>query len=595
MKKNSSFYWLRAAGIIFILVLAFVVISCPVNDSPSSFKLETETVEIETVAVPVACPAGGRVMDNTVISLGTATAGTKIYYTLDGTEPDTASALYSETNKPKITAGKLTLKARAVKTGMADSEILTETYSLPRPYYKAVIPISFPPDSETTTVLVEGLTEDEVVDFIKVNVSDQYIRASQTGGVSSTFPSAGRNALSKLSFSEQTHSDSEFTPVKQQSSSVSRAASVDAPFVGDEKIEHFVDWGPLGELGVYEVHFELMAISRFFYLWIAKFQSYQSLENPREPPIKEFLSDVSYEQAAQIAARFDDAYAALNNLINYESFNSQTNEYGDSRLIAEVYKSKGTWAGYFSSATPDSIYLTHELLNSMDDATLVVLHEATHLMANRIKRMTYNHQDIPTWFSEALAYTSGAVCASLLGILTTSAYHPQQLMAAFVTEGHFNQYAFNETTSFLFAFMSYLLYNYGGPALFRDIIINDQVGYDSLTLALDKYQPGLTFEKAFEKFPEALIYSGPLKPVGALSFDKTVSSTINSVEYTIPGFDIFEEFGGPMVVSLTPADMRPYSVVIQSSPAEWEKRTGNMAITLQKPADDGIKFFLMVR
>jgi len=84
----------------------------------------------DTVAMPTATPASGEVADNTPITLATSTAGAAIHYTQDGTEPTAESALYSDTAKPVITAGKLTLKAIAVKSGMNNSAILTEPYTI---------------------------------------------------------------------------------------------------------------------------------------------------------------------------------------------------------------------------------------------------------------------------------------------------------------------------------------------------------------------------------------------------------------------------------------------------------------------------------
>jgi hypothetical protein len=86
--------------------------------------------QTDTVATPTATPASGEVADNTAITLTTTTAEAAIHYTQDGTEPTTASQVYSDTDKPVITTGKLTLKAIAVKSGMNNSAILTETYTI---------------------------------------------------------------------------------------------------------------------------------------------------------------------------------------------------------------------------------------------------------------------------------------------------------------------------------------------------------------------------------------------------------------------------------------------------------------------------------
>jgi hypothetical protein len=105
-----------------VIAIGLALIACP-TDSP-------DTTKTNTVAKPIATPAGGQVADNTAITLTTTTAEAAIHYTQDGTEPTAESALYCDTDKPVITAGKLTLKAIAVKSGMNNSETLTATYSI---------------------------------------------------------------------------------------------------------------------------------------------------------------------------------------------------------------------------------------------------------------------------------------------------------------------------------------------------------------------------------------------------------------------------------------------------------------------------------
>ncbi|MCU6796970.1 chitobiase/beta-hexosaminidase C-terminal domain-containing protein [Paenibacillus sp. WQ 127069] len=57
------------------------------------------------------------------VTLSTSTSGAAIYFTLDGSEPTTASSLYNSSNKPNLLSTQ-TLKAIAVKNGMVTSEEL---------------------------------------------------------------------------------------------------------------------------------------------------------------------------------------------------------------------------------------------------------------------------------------------------------------------------------------------------------------------------------------------------------------------------------------------------------------------------------------
>ena len=79
----------------------------------------------ETVATPTASPGSGSFSVSETVSLSCITSGADINYTLDGGNPTTSSSLY--TSAITITE-TTTIKAFAIKSGMTDSEILTEEY-----------------------------------------------------------------------------------------------------------------------------------------------------------------------------------------------------------------------------------------------------------------------------------------------------------------------------------------------------------------------------------------------------------------------------------------------------------------------------------
>ncbi len=82
---------------------------------------------VDTVATPTADPAAGEVAAGTKVELATATAGATIYYTVDGSAPTLDSDVY--TDKIEVTA-PVTIKAIAVKEGMAGSATLTAAYTI---------------------------------------------------------------------------------------------------------------------------------------------------------------------------------------------------------------------------------------------------------------------------------------------------------------------------------------------------------------------------------------------------------------------------------------------------------------------------------
>jgi hypothetical protein len=80
-----------------------------------------------TVAQPLATPPASEVSSGTLVTLSTATEGATIYYTLDGTEPDSTKTRY--TGQITITSA-LTIKAIAVKEGLTNSGVLTAAYTI---------------------------------------------------------------------------------------------------------------------------------------------------------------------------------------------------------------------------------------------------------------------------------------------------------------------------------------------------------------------------------------------------------------------------------------------------------------------------------
>lgn len=77
------------------------------------------------VATPVASVVGGTYTASQTVALSCATVGATIHYTTNGFEPTAEDATYSTA----ITVAADTLvKAKAIKTGMADSATMTERY-----------------------------------------------------------------------------------------------------------------------------------------------------------------------------------------------------------------------------------------------------------------------------------------------------------------------------------------------------------------------------------------------------------------------------------------------------------------------------------
>jgi Chitobiase/beta-hexosaminidase C-terminal domain/FG-GAP-like repeat len=84
-----------------------------------------------SVSTPTIAPAGGNGSGTWLVHLTTETVDATIRYTLDGSEPTTSSALYAE---PLMIAGSATIKARAFKSGMNNSDSASAAFTTTNHY-----------------------------------------------------------------------------------------------------------------------------------------------------------------------------------------------------------------------------------------------------------------------------------------------------------------------------------------------------------------------------------------------------------------------------------------------------------------------------
>lgn len=86
--------------------------------------------ELAHVANPTFTPATGTFITAQQVEIACATEGATIYYTLDGTNPTTESAVYAEALAVEATT---TVKALAVKEGMNNSDVVSATFTIIEP------------------------------------------------------------------------------------------------------------------------------------------------------------------------------------------------------------------------------------------------------------------------------------------------------------------------------------------------------------------------------------------------------------------------------------------------------------------------------
>jgi len=89
----------------------------------------TYTIDFDNVATPTFDPPGASYSTVQHVKINCATQDASIYYTLDGTDPDESSTLFSEGDSIKVDSS-VAIKAKAYKSGMDPSGIATATYTI---------------------------------------------------------------------------------------------------------------------------------------------------------------------------------------------------------------------------------------------------------------------------------------------------------------------------------------------------------------------------------------------------------------------------------------------------------------------------------
>ena len=98
---------------------------------------------VETASTPTFNPSGGTFTNAVSVSISTATSGATIRYSTNGTDPTASSPIYTGPIEIESTT---TLKARAFKSGIADSSVVSATYT-----------INIPPPPGSSNVTFDGI------------------------------------------------------------------------------------------------------------------------------------------------------------------------------------------------------------------------------------------------------------------------------------------------------------------------------------------------------------------------------------------------------------------------------------------------------
>ncbi|MBE0556427.1 MAG: chitobiase/beta-hexosaminidase C-terminal domain-containing protein, partial [Proteobacteria bacterium] len=111
------------------LTIKAVAVKTGMTNSPVASSTYT-IIYTQNVAVPTFTPPAGVYNADQSVTIQCTTVGAIIYYTIDGSTPTTASAVYANPIPVAGNGTALTIKAMAVKAGMPNSDIASASYTI---------------------------------------------------------------------------------------------------------------------------------------------------------------------------------------------------------------------------------------------------------------------------------------------------------------------------------------------------------------------------------------------------------------------------------------------------------------------------------
>jgi len=482
------------------------------------------------------------------------------------------------------------------------------------PFDQYVTRITFSGTEQTTTVNLINLYGNDIY-LVKVNTSNLVVSTDSTGSVQDVSPSLNTyNKIMPNAFAIPDDAlpimgrpyDEQFLfplpkPVVGESPLISHAATFIPPIVGSTR--NFWVESAYGNRNFMQKSATLQATGNHGNIWVMD-------------------SSITTAQAQELSAKFDIIYPAVTNILGYEYGGKPGHAVpggkdSDPKIQILVYDFTNAGGFFWSkdfytddqlstgwrSNNAEIFYISASMVsNSPLYAYSALAHEFQHMINFNVKEVEKSVSS-PTWYNEMLSLMTEDVIAELLNISYTNYQHPigsriPTFLGSYADEG-VTEWSTLQSTSYAkgFAFGAYLLRNYGGSDLLRRILANNTVGIDSVTAALSEITPGLTFNEALLRYGEALIYSSPV-PSGVMTYDKTVTNTINGISYSAFAFNVWNIWRsgeyGPFIYDLSQREMRPHSISLHSANA-WKNRFGNYSVTLQKPTDPNVQLILMVK
>ncbi|GMO37153.1 MAG: hypothetical protein Ta2F_13350 [Termitinemataceae bacterium] len=274
---------------------------------------------------------------------------------------------------------------------------------------------------------------------------------------------------------------------------------------------------------------------------------------------------------------------------------------------------------HFTDSAPSAIYST-------------LVHEFQHLI-NFNQKYIMTSVSTPmyeTWFAETLSQLAEDLISPSIGIPLSDYGHPvsariplylaiydQSPVMGVWLEDDYVYYSYAS----VYAFGAYLARNYGGIDFVKQLATNKYVNDTAISAALNTSEnpykttgPGgsagvVNIAAAFQRYGEALVFSGISVPASVMSFDRSTSpQTIDGKSFKYEKFNIRRIPNDMAGYSELPSDYRglyikpanqalpvaPIAPLVQSLD-EWQNVTGDITITVNKPSSTDIDVYLMVR
>jgi hypothetical protein len=129
-------------------------------------------VIMDKVATPTFNPVGGTYSSSQTVAVSCTTSSATIRYTVDGSEPTSSSTAYA--NPIPVNSGTVSIKAKAFKSGMTDSDTASATYTIAPPG-KVAAPTFYPVSgtySSTQSVTISCATSGATIRYTTDGVTD---------------------------------------------------------------------------------------------------------------------------------------------------------------------------------------------------------------------------------------------------------------------------------------------------------------------------------------------------------------------------------------------------------------------------------------